>query len=157
MGRTGNPPSREEFVSLWEAGVPIAEIARRYGGSERFVRHWRNRFGLAPRMTLQRPKGRDEKFRALWNDASLPRAEVARRMGISRHVARHYARHLGLLDSHDDDGGVEQEDGPGPGDPTPEEIAELAAYHRARRLMQKGFNFDDGDRVWTSATKGGER
>lgn len=143
MARNGNPPTREEFVALWEAKVPLADIARRYGVSERVVRHWRNRFGLRPRMTIRRPKGRDEKFLALWNDASIPRVEVARRMGISRHVARNYARNLGLLGDNDDDGGMEQEEGPGPGDPTPEEIAELAAYHRARRLMQKGFNFGD--------------
>lgn len=102
--------------------------------------------------TPARPRPTREEFAALWHDAGVTVVEICRRLRISDTTCAKWARRWGLrprtsggfrppskappiILKHGEDHCREVLDGPGPGDPTPEEIRELAAYCRARRVV----------------------
>ena len=94
-----------------------------------------------------------EAFTAAYLDRSISVNELCLRYRVSDTTVKHWARRFGLAPrptggyrtpgnaprimlKADDNHCVEQHDGPMWGDPTREEIAELAAYCRARRIME---------------------
>lgn len=142
-GPKGRPlPTRAEFVSQWEAGVRKCVMAKRYGVSWHTIARWAQRFGLRPRhdgSEIDR-RGRGEELKALWRDPAESRDAIANRLGVSRKTVTRWAWKMKLGDRPEPD--VPE------GDPNEEEIVELAAYARARRIMsRKGFNFEDGEVV----------
>ncbi len=93
-----------------------------------------------------------EQFAAAFLDPTLTVNEVCRRFQISDTTCGHWARRFGLAPRKtggyrpasvaprivlkaEDNHCEHVNDGPAWGDPTPEQIAELAAYCRARRIM----------------------
>jgi len=93
-----------------------------------------------------------EQFAALYLDADLTIDTISRMLRISSATCQLWAKRfdLGLRSTggwrgnvkappiilkHEDNHCRDQHDGPMWGDPTPEQIAELAAYCRARRVM----------------------
>ena len=94
-----------------------------------------------------------EAFTAAYLDRSVSVNELCLRYRVSDTTVKHWARRFGLAPrptggyrtpgnapkivlKADDNHCVEQHDGPMWGDPTPEQIAELAAYCRARRVVE---------------------
>lgn len=94
-------------------------------------------------------------FTAAYLDRSVTINELCVRYCVSDTTVKHWARRFGLpprptggyrtpsnapriMLKAQDNHCVEQHDGPMWGDPTPEEIADLAAYCRARRIMDGG-------------------
>lgn len=136
---------REEFVRLWHEGVTLEGMAARLGISRHDVS------AIASEMGLRRCIPRDERlseirdeFVRMWRDPSLSKRDVGRRFGVAKATTAKWARVLGLGEkacSEPDRSGIP------PGDPTPEEIEELAAYAIARRIMEHRFDFDAGDIV----------
>ena len=96
-----------------------------------------------------------EAFTEAYLDRSISVSELCLRYRVSDTTVKHWARRFGLaprptggyrtpsnapkiiLKEHENHC-VEQHDGPLWGDPTPEQIAELAAYCRARRIVEGG-------------------
>lgn len=144
-GPKSKSPTREEFAAMWSTGTPVEEFVRRYEVSASAVRRWAIKFGLPSRTAIApspAESGRLEEFRECWSDPDLTYVDISRRFRARRTTLLKWAATYGLGEKARRD-----EDGPGPGDPTPEEIEELKAYANARRLMQKGFNFDEGEVV----------
>lgn len=143
------PVSREEFEAMWRAGLTIDCISRRTGVSRHGVSRFAKEFGMPPRCVPRAdrlPAIKDE-FASMWTDPDVSRAEIGVRFGISDKTASKWAASFGLPHK-----AVSEPDwnGPQPGDPTEDEILELAAYLRARRTMTRAFNFDDGERLTVS-------
>jgi transposase len=138
--------SKEEFVSLWSANVSIRKIGERLGASERVVSRWAKRFGLPPRKCPE-PLSSPEDTGALaelmkcWVDPDMSAGDVAAKLNVNRGTLHRWVSryNLGQKVTAVDLGG------PGPGDPTPDQIEELKAYANARRVMQKGFSFEEGE------------
>ena len=96
-----------------------------------------------------------EAFTEAYLDRSVSVNELCLRYRVSDTTVKHWARRFGLaprptggyrtpsnapkiiLKEHENHC-IEQHDGPQLGDPTPEQIAELAAYCRARRIVEGG-------------------
>lgn len=138
--------SNEQFAEWWHAGMTIDCISRKAGVTPHVVGRIARELGLPLRNQThaQRLPAIKDEFTRLWLDASVSRRDIGRRFGVHEETTSKWAKVFGLGDKvHDEPDWSE----PQPGDPTEEEILELAAYLRARRTMMKAFNFEDGEIV----------
>lgn len=95
-----------------------------------------------------------EEFALLWNDRTVRVASLCSRFDVTAKTLRQWAKRFGLPPrqlggyrapstpeplylSKAEDHCNEVFDGPGLGDPTPEEIRELGAYIQARNLLAR--------------------
>ena len=147
-GCKGYPkPDRDQLHSLWfDDSLRVIDIANRYGVSDATVAGWAKRFGFPRRQGGIKPvidRSREEEFRRLWLESEIPIATLAKDFGCSKSVIVRWADKLGLGARIVPPNYVpprevvqfEEEAGPLPGDPTPEQIADICAYLRAARVI----------------------
>jgi transposase-like protein len=147
-GRRSLRPTRDQRHAQWlDYSVRVEDIASLYGVSETTVSGWARRYGLPQRRGGIKPvidRSRVDEFRTLWLQSQESIADLAIRFGASRSSIIKWADTLGLglrrtrpvyvrsSESSEDDA---LEQGPQWGDPLPEQIAEMSAYCRARRVI----------------------
>lgn len=91
----------DEFRALWDAGVPVLQIAAKAKRPETTVRSWVRRLGFPPRKP-DRPENRrqttsisNEQFAEWWH-AGMTIDCISRKAGVTPHVVGRIARELGL-------------------------------------------------------------
>lgn len=133
--------SEEAFSELWNKGVPVLQMAKQIGMTKAGIEKYVKRLGLPNRHSLmdQRLPLIEAEFRRMWFDRNVTCRVMGLRLGVHRSTISVWARTLGLPAKPLPFASAQfvYEEGPLPGDPTPEEIAERAAECRARRELAK--------------------
>lgn len=125
------PLTREEFVHLWTSISSLAEISRQTGMSNERLYAFAKQYGLPARPRgVRKPKQVDVPLLfKLWQEP-LEIREIAERLGVGESFVGKLARKHKLpkrATQRVEDNGMRVDD------PTPEQIAERAAWCRARR------------------------
>lgn len=131
--------SDEQFVEMWNRGDAVEEMKKTCGVSRSAIDRTVKRLGLKKRTQFndeRLPPIADE-FKRLWMDRGTTTKAMARRFNVHRNTISDWAKVLCLPPKPLQLANVQYVEGPLPGDPSPEEIAERAAECRARRELAK--------------------
>jgi hypothetical protein len=129
------PPTRETLEGLWNDEVPVTQIAEQYGVSRRRVMGWAYAYKLKPRPWVTpdpHRSGRMAELKRMWKNPAVTIVEIARRFESSSSRVRRWG-----LDYNLGPKVVPDEDGPLPGDPSPQEIAARAAAIKRAHICDK--------------------
>jgi hypothetical protein len=134
-------PTKSEFETMWaDPDRSVRSIAREFFVTEHRVMAWAVKWGLVQRRHYQPVKfDRCEQLRALWANHDMSITDIAKTLKIGRTTVVRVASKLCLparqqqIIAKGHQKKFEWGEGPRPGDPSPEEIARLAAECRRRR------------------------
>ena len=149
------PLTREEFVHLWTSVTSLAEISRQTGMSNERLYAFAEQYGLPARPRgVRKPKQVDVPLLfKLWQEPIEIR-EIAERLGVGESYVGKLARRYKLPKRATEkpvDNGMRVDD------PTPEQIAERAAWCRSRRgeteqakpVDIRAYHYDDRTGLYT--------
>ncbi len=149
------PLTREEFVHLWTSISSLAEISRQTGMSNERLYAFAKQYGLPARPRgVRKPKQVDVPLLfKLWQEP-LEIREIAERLGVGESFVGKLARKHKLpkrATQRVEDNGMRVDD------PTPEQIAERAAWCRERRshvaedkpVEIRAYHYDDRTGLYT--------